>query len=117
MNKTIYIDNNIYDELPNIQKGVIVLHCQNNLLSDVSNLPNTIKRLDCQHNYIQSLNILPKSLEIIRCHGNPLRSIEGIWKCKNLRHITFDQNSLEEEVNLFCKITGCRYNFVKDYER
>ena len=80
-------------------------------LREVPFLNDEIIELSLRENYICHVNKLPKSLKVLYLLNNPLKSIEGIWNCNNLEYIEFSQRELYDEIKLYCKITGCKFDF------
>ena len=76
---------------------------------------SNIHEIEISYNDIKSLDSIPSNIKNIIIHGNPIENISGIWR-SNLKDIEFDQENLFDEINLYCKLTGCFYYFYETGE-
>ena len=108
MNGQLSINMNIgfsyLKSLPELPEDLDILDCDNNFLKE--DLPNSIWWLSCNENKISSLTDLPLNLKRLFITGNPLVDISGIWKCKYLSVIWFDQENLYDEIKTFCSVNN-----------
>ena len=96
---------------PPIDENVEILNCMDCDLTNLNGLHDSLNEILCGRNLIKKLDKLPRDLRKFSCWNNPIENIEGIWKCKKLEVIYFDQKCLIQELKLYKKINNCRLIF------
>ena len=109
----LYIMGNYLEKLGYIPSSVKEIYLTNNKIENIDNLHDGINIILCRKNKIKKINKLPKSLIYLDVRNNPLGSIDGIWNCKDIKHIEFDQDNLYDEIETYCKLTYCNMVYNK----
>lgn len=120
--RSIFCNDNLLLELPEIPNSVQVLVCNSNILKSLPKLHDGLTTLVCFDNYISDLPELPGSLEVLKCGRNNISHLPSRFP-DSLEFIDVSRNHICELpatlprnlIRLYCgynKLTSISYGLL-----